>query len=449
MNTEPAQTYLQSGAKEQSDKLDDRVRSTAKNNLRQSAEALCFHPSFTAKTTVTIVDEAGVRAVERLKLVVPDNKIAKLEGYLKSKAVPYLKLDKGLPATYEESRRGYHVLRVDPADLTPQFKTQLSKQLGKPIEQSEYEAKLQSLPITRERVNVKLNSFRNFLNSHPPTNPVRAIDLAAAKRVPYALQSVTGEVETRFRGKASLVDDRVVFEFVNDRQRNTAAYHLGLTDLVDIVETDAKTRYLAAVEVDKIRTYLNDRAVGHVQIKDGVKLDNPIVATYATTKDWTKLGARSQLDIAIGYQATKYIGVPLIEKSQTANYRASWGAKANCTSYSASDVVMVTGNRSSNQLGRELLKQHFDREYKPLLDAAVKAGAKILCGNDGDTDVLTRQYLTELGFDLHLNSTGYYEATNPASVAVVAPASPVTHRINLVQPSQSLQECEPEMSLGG
>ena len=449
MNTEPAQTYLQSGAKEQSEKLDAQVRSTAKNNLRQSAEALCFHPSFTAKTTVTIVDEAGVRAVERLKLVVPDNKIAKLEGYLKSKAVPYLKLDKGLPATYEESRRGYHVLRVDPADLTPQFKTQLSKQLGKPIERSGYEAKLQSLPITRERVNVKLNSFRNFLNSHPPTNPVREIDLAAAKRVPYALQSVTGEVETRFRGKASLVDDRVVFEFVNDRQRNTAAYHLGLTDLVDIVETGSKTRYLAAVEVDKIRTYLNDRAVGHVQIKDGVKLDNPIVATYATTKDWTKLGARSQLDIAIGYQATKYIGVPLIEKSQTANYRASWGAKANCTSYSASDVVMVTGNRSSDRLGQELLKQHFEREYKPLLDAAVKAGAKILCGNDGDTDALTRQYLTELGSDLHLNSAGYYEATNPASVAVVAPASPVTHRINLVQPSQSSQECEPEMSLGG
>ena len=137
------------------------------------------------------------------------------------------------------------------------------------------------------------------------------------------------------------------------------------------------------------------------------------------------LGARSQLDIAIGYQATKYIGVPLIEKSQTANYRASWGAKANCTSYSASDVVMVTGNRSSNQLGQELLKQHFEREYKPLLDAAVKAGAKILCGNDGDTDALTRQYLTELGSDLHLNSAGYYEATNPASVAVVAPASPV------------------------
>ncbi|MCY7367275.1 MAG: hypothetical protein LH474_03900 [Chamaesiphon sp.] len=448
MNTEPAQTYLQSGAKEQSDKLDARVRSTAKNNLRQSAEALCFHPSFTAKTTVTIVDEAGVRAVERLKLVVPDNKIAKLEGYLKSKAVPYIKLDKGLPATYEESRRGYHVLRVDPADLTPQFKTQLSKQLGKPIEQSEYEAKLQSIPITRERVNVKLNSFRNFLTNHPPTNPVREIDLAAAKRVPYALQSVTGEVETRFRGKASLVDDRVVFEFVNDRQRNTAAYHLGLTDLVDLVETDAKTRYLAAVEVDKIRTYLNDRAVGHVSIKDGVKLDHPIVATYATTKDWTKLGARSQLDIAIGYQATKYIGVPLIEKSQTANYRASWGAKANCTSYSASDVVMVTGNRSSNQLGQELLKQHFEREYKPLLDAAVKAGAKILCGNDGDTDDLTRQYLTELGSDLHLNSAGYYEATSQVPASVVQ-AAPVAQRINLVQPSQSSQECEPEMSLGG
>ena len=419
MNAEPAQTYLQSGAKEQSDRLLTQVRSIATDNLRQSAEALCFHPSFTAKTTVMIVDEAGVREVERLKLVVPDNKIAKLEGYLKSKAVPYIKLDKGLPATYAESQRGYHVLRIDPNDLTPQFKTQLSKQLGKPIEQSEYEDKLQAIPVTRERVNIKLNTLRAFLSSHPRMTAAPDIDLSRAKQIPFALRSVTGTVESRFRGKASLVDERIVFEFVNDRQRQTAAYHLGLTDLVDIVETEAKTRYLAAVEVDTIRTYLNDRAVGHVLIKDGVKLSNPIVATYATTKDWTKLGARSQLDIAIGYQATKYIGVQLIEQSQTANYRASWGAKANCTSYSASDVVMVTGNRSSNQLGRELVKQHFDQEYKPLLDAAVKAGAKILCGNDGDTDALTRQYLTELGSDLHLNSAGYYEATNLASIPVV------------------------------
>ena len=193
---------------------------------------------------------------------------------------------------------------------------------------------------------------------------------------------------------------------------------------------------------------MNDRAVGHVLIKDGVKLDNPIVATHATTKDWTKLGARSQLDIAIGYQATKYIGIPLIEQSQTANYRASWGVKANCTNYSASDVVMVTGNLSSNQLGRELLERHFDKEYKQLIDAAVKAGAKILCGNDGDTDALTRQYLTELGSDLHLNSAGYYEATNQASVALIEQAT-VAQRINLVQPSQSLQEREPEMVLEG
>jgi hypothetical protein len=450
LNTEPAKTYLQSAEKDRGDKLLAQVRSTATDNLRQSAEALCFHASFTAKTTVTVVDETGVQAVERLKLVVPDNKIAKLEGYLKLKAVPYIKLDQGLPATYAESQRGYHVLRIDPADLTPQFKTQLSKQLGKPIEQSEYEDKLQAIPVTRERVNIKLNTLRAFLSNHPRTTAAPDIDLSRAKQVPFALRSVTGTVESRFRGQASLVDDRIVFEFINDRQRHTAAYHLGLTELVDIVETGSKTRYLAAVEVDKIRTYLNDRAVGHVSIKDGVKLSNPIVATYATTKDWTKLGARSQLDIAIGYQATKYIGIPLIEKSQTANYRASWGEKANCTSYSASDVVMVTGNRSSNQLGQELLKQHFDKEYKPLLDAAVKADAKILCGNDGDIDALTRQYLTELGSNLHLNSAGYYETTNQVPVSVATQVSPVVQKINVVQPStQSSREREPEMALGG
>jgi hypothetical protein len=218
----------------------------------------------------------------------------------------------------------------------------------------------------------------------------------------------------------------IVFEFVNSRQRDTAMYHLGLPIGAELPSVDGKTRYFAVVEAATLQTYLNDRAVSHVSIEDGVKRNNPILSSYSNSQDWTKLPARSQTDIIMGYQATKYIGIPLEAKSRTTMYRDNWGANANSTTYKSTDVVMVTGNRTGKDTSNELLARHFRTEYQPLLNAAVQAQATILVGADTGIDRMVKDYLVEAGYNLHLNSAGIYEASTQApeiemEVFVIAP----------------------------
>lgn len=116
----------------------------------------------------------------------------------------------------------------------------------------------------------------------------------------------------------------------------------------------------------------------------------------------------------MGYQASKYIGIPLAAKSRTTMYRDNWGANANATSYKSSDVVMVTGNRTGKDTSNELLARHFRTEYIPLLNAAVQAQATILVGADTGIDRMVTDYLVEAGYNLYLNSAGIYEASNQA-----------------------------------
>ena len=112
----------------------------------------------------------------------------------------------------------------------------------------------------------------------------------------------------------------------------------------------------------------------------------------------------------MGYQATKYIGIPLAAKSRTTMYRDNWGANANSTTYKSTDVVMVTGNRTGKDTSNELLERHFRIEYLPLINAAITGKAKILIGADTGIDKMVREHLEHLGYELHLNSAGIYEA---------------------------------------
>jgi hypothetical protein len=189
-------------------------------------------------------------------------------------------------------------------------------------------------------------------------------------------------------------------------------HHLGLQISAELSSVDDKTRYFAVVEAATLQTYLNDRAVSHVLVQDGVKRNNPILNSYSTSKDWTKLPARSQTDIIMGYQANKYIGIPLETKSRTTMYRDNWGADANATTYKSTDVVMVTGNRTGKETSNELLARHFRTEYIQLINAVVKAQATILVGADTGIDRMVKDYLVEAGYNLHLNAAGIYEASN-------------------------------------
>jgi hypothetical protein len=392
------------------------VIKAAVQNLKHVADTNCYPQSFSVKVNVPVIDESGLKEVEQLQLVVPNNKIDVLEKYFKKDDVnvKYTKLERGIPSTYEESRRAYTVLRVNLETLEPKVKSTISRQLGKPVSQSDYEAKLATIPIVNEWTPIKLNSLKQWIDRYPQSQDTPILDLDKSKSVPFTLKPITGEVQTRFKGKAMAIGSSIVFEFVNPRQRDTAIYHLGLPISAELPSVDGKTRYFAVVEAATLQTYLNDRAVSHVSIEDGVKRNNPILSSYSNSQDWTKLPARSQTDIIMGYQATKYIGIPLEAKSRTTMYRDNWGANANSTTYRSTDVVMVTGNRTGKDTSNELLARHFRTEYLPLLDAAVQAQATILAGTDTGIDRMVKDYLVEAGYNLHLNSAGIYEASTHA-----------------------------------
>ncbi len=348
-----------------------------------------------------------------------------MTAYLTSKQIPHTKLERGILNTYPETSRGYTVIRINKQDLTPALKTQISKQLGKPLTPTEYQAKLASLPITQERVGIQLNTLKNWIEQQPPANTIPELNLQTAQPVPYSLRPITAEIKSRFKGSSKVVDGYLVVEFKTSRQRDIASLHLGLPLSAEFPDDTGKTRslvahnsevssesmrrYFALVETGTLQTYLNDRTTSNLIIKEGVKLHNPILNAYAHAQDWTKLPARSQLDILMGTQANKYIGIPTDSKSYTAKYQANWGANANCTTYSPGDVVMVTGNRASTALGQELLTAHFQANYLPFLQAAAAGGASFLCGNDGGIDAMVRDYLADLGYNLHLHSAGFWE----------------------------------------
>ncbi len=427
-DVEPARTYQRLGKdaiqspmftpkelKEFKNEQTKKVLELASRNLRTQADLNCFPMSFAAKVTMPIVDENGYSEVERLKLVVPDCKIERMEAYFNKPdaKISYTKLERGIPETYEESRRGYNVLLVNPDDLSPTDKSSISKQLGKPVTQVEYQAKLAQIPIIREYTQVKINSLKKWIGQYPQSTDAPVLDLNQSKSVPYSLKPITGEIKTRFKSKSAVaIGSSIVIEFVNDRQRDTAAYHLGLLIKAELPSENGNTRYFAVVEAAALQTYLNDRAVSHVLVKDGVKRDNPILNSYSNSKDWAKLPARSQTDIIMGYQANKYIGIPLETKSRTTMYRDNWGINANSTTYKSSDVVMVTGNRTGKDTSDELLSRHFRTQYLPLINAAMTSKARILVGADTGIDKMVREHLEHFGYDLQLNSAGIYEAVH-------------------------------------
>jgi hypothetical protein len=431
-DVEPARTYQRTKKDEvQSPKLTAKelksaefksvrvkaVLEEASRNLRRQADSNSFPQSFSVKVTVPVVDESGLKEVEQLQLVIPDNKLHKIEKHFNQDEIKYTKIERGIPDTYEESRRGYTVLRINTEELDPKVKTTISKQLGKPVSQADYQTKLADIPIIREWVPIKLNNLKQWIEQYPQSTDIPVLDIGKSKPVPFALKPITGEVQTRFKGKAMAINNSIVFEFVNDRQRDTAMYHLGLPIEAELPTEDGKTRYFAIVEAATLQTYLNDRAVNHVLVKDGIKRDNPILASYGTNKDWTKLPSRSQVDIVMGFAANKYIGIPLEAKSRTTMYRDNWAANANTTTYKSTDVVMVTGNRTGKDTSNELLAQHFRTQYLPLLNLAIAAKAKILVGNDTGIDLMVRNRLSELGYNLHLNSAGIYEAIEACAEA--------------------------------
>jgi hypothetical protein len=418
LDVEPAKTY-KTGAIDRKEETGEKVnelaqiRVAANDNLQRKANDYCFPQSFSSNLLVPRIDRDGFKEVEILQLLVPTNKLDDVEEYLNKpeQNIKYTKLESGIPSTFEESRRGYIVFQVDSETLTSDNKRKLSKALGKPIPQSEYQAKLTSIPVVYERVPLKLHTLKKTLEQHPPSNLAPSLDLNKAKRVPYKLRPVTEEVAIRFKGRGMEIDGSIAFEFATSRQRDAAIHHLNLPIAAELNE-NGRNRYFAVVEAGALQTYINDRTVIPLSDPNELVNSNPIATVYGDVKKLSNLSSRSQMDIVMGFQANKYIGIPLNEKkNMTQLFRDSWGENANKIGYNSADKVMVTGNRSNPDTSNELLAQHFRTQYLPLIDAVVKAKATLLFGSDGGIDTMLKTHLTEIGYDLSLNSAGVFEAT--------------------------------------
>jgi ribonuclease HI len=114
-------------------------------------------------------------------------------------------------------------------------------------------------------------------------------------------------------------------------------------------------------------------------------------------------------DIAMAEIATQFIGksaAPLEIPSSTRNYEQAWGDRANTGNYSASDVIMVSGSGSWRGVTNEQIKQTFEKEYVPLLNAAIEAKSSFVVGNAKGTDQLVQNYLTERGYQVKLSNVG-------------------------------------------
>jgi hypothetical protein len=114
----------------------------------------------------------------------------------------------------------------------------------------------------------------------------------------------------------------------------------------------------------------------------------------------------------MGFSANKFIGKSLAEgTTRTDLYVEAYGQNANVQSYTADDIVMVTGNRFANkQIGREVMGKFFQAEYLPLLKSARKAGATIVVGNGNSVDALVKTYLSDSGYAILEHPSGYVEA---------------------------------------
>lgn len=118
-------------------------------------------------------------------------------------------------------------------------------------------------------------------------------------------------------------------------------------------------------------------------------------------------------DLAMADVATQFIGMPVNfdGKSSTEKYLQAWGDRANTGSYTANDVVMISGN-GPWRTTPERLAEVFDNQYRPLINKAIAAKAKIVVGSAKGTDLLVQRYLESQGYKLADSGRNYVEATS-------------------------------------
>jgi hypothetical protein len=137
-------------------------------------------------------------------------------------------------------------------------------------------------------------------------------------------------------------------------------------------------------------------------------------------------------DIKMASESTQFIGYKSgnATVSSTDKYRNAWGNRANTGSYTANDVVMVSGSGLFRGVIDAQIRQTFSEKYLPLLDAAISAGASFRVGNQyakGNlSDRLIADYLQSNGYvEERLNGYSRWSKTIATTPEQVVPETPI------------------------
>lgn len=126
----------------------------------------------------------------------------------------------------------------------------------------------------------------------------------------------------------------------------------------------------------------------------------------------TDMHGNAAKDITMAGMATQFIGYGTVLKegvqSSTNKYAAAWGDKANTGSYTAADVIMVSGSGNFGRGGVDkateaaAIKATLSEKYKPLLEKAIAARATFVVGNQyakGNlSDEMIAKFLAQKGY---------------------------------------------------
>jgi hypothetical protein len=371
-----------------------------------------------------VIKNDGVDLKNFYQINLPVSAASEMKEYLNKQKIPYQSYLDTHPAYIEEYRRGYEVLVVDPVELEQKKGSKVDKldrfisKFGKPLEPDGYQQALSDARVVRPVIGQDLRKLGDWLSQADLVNTeLPAIDVDKLGSVPLFLKGIQAEVRSRFGARMGVTEDgkHAVFSFGVDYLRQQLNHALGdtLTNVEYTSEQRQRPVYAAVIPTAELESYVREHyhQLSYNFDRETGSTINPVLKTFNVDR-LDKLPARAAIDVAMGFSANKFIGKSLAEATtRTDLYVEAYGRAANSPSYTAEDVVMVTGNRFINkQIGREVMGKFFQAEYLPLLKSARKAGATIVVGNGNSIDALTKQYLSDSGYAILDHPSGYAEA---------------------------------------
>jgi hypothetical protein len=371
------------------------------------------------------IQNTGVEFKEFYQLNCPVGEAESVRTYLDKQKIPYQTHLDTHPDYTQEYRRGYQVFIVDPVELERKKGSKVDKldrftsQFGKPLEPDAYQQALTAARVVRPTIGQDLRKLGDWLGQAEinQSDELPAFDIDKPGKIPPFLKGLQAEARSRFGARMQASEDgqHTLFSFGVDYLRQQFNHALGDTLMNVNCTSQVRQRpvYAVIVPTAELVSYVREH---HHQLSYNFDPEtgstiNPVLTTF-NVRQLDKLPARAAIDVAMGFSANKFIGKSLAEgTTRTDLYVEAYGQNANVQSYTADDIVMVTGNRFANkQIGREVMGKFFQAEYLPLLKSARKAGATIVVGNGNSVDALVKTYLSDSGYAILEHPSGYAEA---------------------------------------